>query len=319
MLTVELIVLLNRRRVQRSIHLGQLRIGLVTVFFLTCVGSAFHFGMQVVPEVTVQVADPAPYVTIMQRQLKSHGERVSDAVALARTNMDALSLRLSELKAHSIRLDALGDRLVKLEGLDPAEFDFSKSPPRGGLATDESEDPHRVTDFIHSLEELAWQLENHSQAYSVLESSLIGNRLAVEMRPMGNPLGKGWTSSRFGWRTDPMTGKRSFHYGVDLPGRIKQKIYAVAAGIVIFSGRRSGHGRIIDIDHGDGYVTRYAHNAKNKVVAGQRVARGDVVALLGSSGRSTGPHVHFEVMRFGKHLNPSKFIKAGSKLSKAQN
>jgi len=315
---VEIIVLLNRRRVQRSIHLGQLRIGLVAVFFLTSVGAAYWFGMGSAPRVSVVQVDPTPYVLSLQKKLQFHEKQVSVAVDRAKHNMDALALRLSELKARSIRLDALGERLVQLEGLDSAEFNFSEPPPQGGLAPLREDDQDQVANFIHSLEELAWQLNNRSQAFSVLESSLMSDRLSDEMRPMGNPLGKGWVSSRFGWREDPLTGVRSFHYGVDIPGHRGQEIHAVAAGIVIFSGRRSGHGRMIDIDHGDGYVSRYAHNAKNKVVTGQRVARGDLVALVGSSGRSTGPHVHFEVMRHGKHLDPYKFIKAGSELAKAK-
>ena len=312
---MELIVLVNRRRVQRSIHLGQLRISLLAVFFVTAVGGAFWFGMEAVPRVIVQQPDPSPFVNTMQRELKSQSERVSTVLDRTRNNMGALAQRLSDLTARSIRLEALGERLVQLQGLDPAEFNFSDPPSRGGLAPLVKDDVEQVPNFIHSLEELAWQLENRSQAYSVLESSLIDNRHGDEMRPAGNPLGKGWISSRFGWRSDPMTGARSFHYGVDIPGASGQKIYAVAAGIVIFSGRRKGHGRMIDIDHGKGFVSRYAHNKKNKVVTGQRVARGDTVALLGSSGRSTGPHVHFEVMRFGKHLNPAKYIKSGSTLA----
>lgn len=316
---MELIVLLNRRRIQRNIHLGRLRLGLLTLCGFGALGGAFWLGLNAAPDISVQLPDPDPFVRKMQHELQTQSRHVNTAVARARHNMDALALRLSELKARSIRLDALGERLVKLEGLDPAEFNFSEPPPQGGPAPVVEDDPNQVPDFIQSLEEMAWQLENRSQAYSVLESSLMDSRIADAMRPQGNPLGKGWISSPFGWRADPMTGIRSFHYGVDLPGRSGQKIRAVAAGIVVFSGRHSGHGWMVDIDHGDGYVTRYAHNRKNLVTTGQRVARGDVVALLGSSGRSTGPHVHFEVMRFGKHLNPAKFLKAGPSLAKTGN
>ena len=132
MLTVEIIVLLNRRRVQRSIHLGQLRIGLVAVFFLTSVGAAYWFGMGSAPRVSVVQVDPTPYVLSLQKKLQFHEKQVSVAVDRAKHNMDALALRLSELKARSIRLDALGERLVQLEGLDSAEFNFSEPPPQGG-------------------------------------------------------------------------------------------------------------------------------------------------------------------------------------------
>ncbi len=316
---MELIVLVNRRRVQRSIHLGRLRISLLGTFFITIVGAAYWFGMGAAPDVIVQQPDPKPYVMTMQRELKSQSERVSSVLNRTRNNMNALAQRLSDLKARSLRLEALGERLVQLQGLDPAEFNFSVVPPRGGMAPPVEDNPEQVPNFINSLEELAWLLENRSQAYSVLESSLIGSRSAGEMRPLGNPVDKGWISSPFGWREDPFNGTRSFHYGVDIPATRGKEIRSVAAGIVIFSGRRNGQGIVVEIDHGDGYVSRYAHNQKNKVVAGQRVARGDIIALVGSSGRSTGPHVHFEVMRFGKRLNPMKFIKAGSKLAKANN
>ncbi len=316
---MELIVLLNRRRIQCSFHLGRIRLGLLAVVFLAVMAGVFWSGMNWAPIIKVQALDPSPYVSKMQSELKTQDQRVSTALAQARHKVNALALRLSDLKARSIRLDALGERLVQMEGLDPAEFNFSESPARGGPAPIELVSRDQVPDFIHDLEELAWQLENRAQAYSVLESSLVSQRHAGEMRPTGNPLGKGWVSSRFGWRTDPISGTRSFHYGIDLPGQKGQKIHSVAAGIVVFSGLHSGHGRMIDIDHGNGYVTRYAHNSKNRVKLGQRVARGDVVALLGSSGRSTGPHVHFEVMRFGKHLNPAKFIRPNSNLAKVSN
>ena len=118
----------------------------------------------------------------------------------------------------------------------------------------------------------------------------------------------GWMSSLYGYRSDPMSGKKEFHQGVDVAGKPGTPITAVAAGIVIWSGQRYGYGDLVEISHGNGYTTRYAHNKKNLVSVGEKVEKGEIIALMGATGRSTGTHVHFEVLRHGKHLNPNKYL-----------
>ncbi|MGB1109993.1 MAG: M23 family metallopeptidase, partial [Gammaproteobacteria bacterium] len=161
-----------------------------------------------------------------------------------------------------------------------------------------------------SIDALMEQLENRERQLNVLEGLLLENELAVEMSPAGRPVAKGWISSRYGSRRDPVSGKKSFHRGLDFAGKRGADVSAMAAGVVTYSGRKNNYGNIVIIDHGNGYVTRYAHNKENLVSAGDAVKRGQIIAKLGSTGRSTGPHVHLEVLKDGKFINPIKLVRA---------
>jgi len=239
--------------------------------------------------------------------------RALEAVA-ARRNVDhhlnALALRLGELQAHVMRLDALGERLTVMAELDPGEFDFSESPARGGPESGDAPRAAASPDIERAMDALLVHLGDREQKLTLLEEFMLNRSLAWRIEPSGRPIKEGWISSRFGRRTDPFTGKRDRHQGVDFAGRSGSEIIAVASGVVTWSGRRSGFGRMVELDHGNGYVTRYAHNKKNLVKAGKTVEKGQSIALMGSSGRSTGTHVHFEVLRDGKAVNPMSYIRA---------
>jgi len=308
---MELIVLTRRRRIQRAVHLGPGTTALLAGVGIALLAAAFWAGHTFDARAIVQDPRPDLHAAAMAKELASQKERVDEAVGASRRDLDALALRLSELQARAIRLDALGERLVEMGGLDPAEFSFGTPPPRGGQAPAGESEPNQVPDFIASLEGLASVLDLRVQELAALESTLVSGRLAHATTLAGSPLPWGWISSVFGPRSDPITGQRSRHYGVDFAGKRGSPVRAVAAGIVVFSGTRSGLGRVVEIDHGNGYLTRYAHNLKNLVTVGQRVAKSEHVALLGSSGRSTGNHVHFEVLHNGKPLDPMPFIHAG--------
>jgi murein DD-endopeptidase MepM/ murein hydrolase activator NlpD len=139
---------------------------------------------------------------------------------------------------------------------------------------------------------------------------LLDRSLAAETRPTGRPVESGWISSGYGRRSDPITGKRTLHEGVDFAGKSGSDILAVASGVVVFAGEKSGYGRLVEIDHGNGLSTRYGHNSKLLVQEGEVVKQGQTIALLGSTGRSTGPHVHFEVLRGGRHVNPARYLRS---------
>jgi len=143
-----------------------------------------------------------------------------------------------------------------------------------------------------------------------VDSLLAKHRLEAEIMPSGWPIDGGWVSSHYGKRSDPLNGKRSVHHGVDIAAKRYTPIHTVAAGIVSYSGRRTGYGRVVEITHGNGYTTIYAHNQNNKVKVGERVKKGQTIALVGSSGRATGPHLHFEVKSNGTRINPSQFLRA---------
>jgi murein DD-endopeptidase MepM/ murein hydrolase activator NlpD len=225
------------------------------------------------------------------------------------TNINALAARLAELKAASTRLDALGERLVKLGQLDPAEFDFSQPPPVGG--------PERLIDAPHSsVVEMSQSIDHMSKVLrsqyvrlDALQLLLLDRNLENERTPSGWPVNAGWISSGFGERNDPFTGKKAQHDGLDFAGIKGSEVLGVASGVVIWSGPRAGYGKLLEIDHGNGYITRYAHNDELLVKAGDGITAGQTIARMGSTGRASSPHVHFEVLNKGKAVNPYQFVK----------
>lgn len=228
--------------------------------------------------------------------------------------INALTARLGALQAQVIRLNALGKRLVDMAGLENGEFDFASPPPQGGPEQPAAleEQPLPLPGLESSVDALNQQLENRHQQLSVLEMLFMNRNLLDEVLPGGRPVSDGWLSSYFGYRTDPFTGLRAHHDGVDIAGKLGEPIVSVAAGIVTFSGKRAGYGNLVEINHGNGFVTRYGHNSTNLVSVGETVNKGQAVALMGSTGRSTGPHVHFEVWRGGKVVNPLKYLSAAN-------
>ena len=167
-----------------------------------------------------------------------------------------------------------------------------------------------VSDFVHSLNELSAQLDDRTKQLQVLESMMMNHNLQKEVKPTGRPVTRGWLSSYFGRRTDPFTGRWAFHSGIDFAGKMDSDIIAVAAGVVTYSGPRNGYGNLVQINHGNGYSTRYGHCDHILVKVGTTVKKGEVIAKMGTTGRSTGPHVHFEVLKNGHAIDPKRFIQA---------
>lgn len=220
--------------------------------------------------------------------------------------IDALTVKLAELQSKLLRLDALGERLVDVSKLGSDEFDFSAQPAVGGpVVLGES---YQVTDINAVLDGLAERIDSRQQQLEVLDSLMSANKFGSETFVAGRPIDKGWMSSRYGQRTDPFTGRLAWHGGVDFAGKMGTEIKAVASGVVTWSDNRYGYGKLVEINHGNGYKTRYAHCADLKVNVGDVVRKGDVVALMGSTGRSTGPHVHFEIYKNGRSVDPAAYI-----------
>lgn len=222
--------------------------------------------------------------------------------------VDAVMLRLAELQGQMTRLDALGERLTAKVNLNDGEFDFSEVPALGGPHEVSGADAdHRVT-LLDAIEQLADQIDDREQQLDMLDALIANRTIHDDSLVAGLPVKKGWLSSRYGRRTDPFTGKPSWHKGVDFAGKRGSEIVSVAAGVVVSSGTRYGYGLLVEVNHGNGFLTRYAHNETNQVKVGDIVSRGQVIAKMGSSGRSTGPHVHFEVLKDGKHQDPAQYL-----------
>jgi murein DD-endopeptidase MepM/ murein hydrolase activator NlpD len=223
-------------------------------------------------------------------------------------SVDALALRLGQMNAHVVRLDALGSRLTQMAGLADGEFDFSSAPPLGGPEELVPATENSLGHLLDSLDQLDYQLSDRSRQLEVLEDLLLDRKLAEQVHPEGRPVTAGYISSSFGERSDPFTGRAAFHKGVDFAGREGNDIVAVSTGVVTWAGDRDGYGEMVEVNHGNGYVTRYAHNAENLVSVGATVKRGDVIARMGDTGRATGPNLHFEVLRDGQAVDPRTFI-----------
>jgi len=225
--------------------------------------------------------------------------------------VDALAARVGTLNAHLIRLDALGRRVTDLAGLDRGEFDFDKPPPVGGPDGGEFQSgAAQVPDLTDALDTLEAQLVDRQRQLAVLESLMSTRSLGERVMPGGWPIIGGWISSHFGYRSDPFTGRGTFHSGVDFAAPPGTRVLATGPGFVSFAGYKSGYGYVVEITHPTGYLTRYGHNSRNLVGEGQTVEKGDPIAIIGSTGRSTGTHVHFEVERGGNALNPMKYLSA---------
>ncbi|MGH9354347.1 MAG: M23 family metallopeptidase, partial [Terriglobia bacterium] len=259
-------------------------------------------------------AQPSSHVLALKAQFSTQAREVSRAKQAAQANIDALSAKVSALQAHIMRLDALGQQLTRMAGLKKGEFDFSAPPAEGGPEFSGPVQHVALPDFLANLDQLSAQINNREQQLTVLDSLLMNRNVQLQARPSGPPVVEGYESSPFGMRIDPFTGELSFHPGIDFAGPEGEPVKAVAAGVVTWAGPRSGYGNMVEIDHGNGYATLYGHSEKVLVHVGEVVKKGEEIALLGSTGRSTGPHVHFEVLYNGKPVNPAQFVNASGRL-----
>ena len=216
-------------------------------------------------------------------------------------------MRVGQMNANVIRLDALGKRLTRMAKLDDGEFDFGNPPALGGSDTADGQ-PAQIPDLTAMVDDLQSELSSREQQLGVLENMILTRELNKQVYPEGRPVQDGFISSYFGRRADPFTGYLAVHKGLDFAGPAGSKVSSVAAGLVTFAGERAGFGEMVEINHGNGLATRYCHNEKILVKQGDMVAKGQEVALMGSTGHSTGPHLHFEVLKDGAQVDPLRFI-----------
>ncbi|TNF32695.1 MAG: M23 family metallopeptidase, partial [Gammaproteobacteria bacterium] len=225
-----------------------------------------------------------------------------------RQEIAALAKRVAEMQSRLLRLDALGERVSVVAKLDQGEFDFSVPPAVGGPEAALPASGTTIPALSLEIDRLSAIVASREQQLDILSGLLADRQIRQEEFLAGRPINSGWMSSAFGRRTDPFHGTPSWHSGVDFAGRLGSDIVAVAGGVVTVSGERSGYGRMVEVNHGNGYTSRYAHNQKNLVAVGDIVKKGQVIALMGSSGRSTGPHVHFEVYKNGRVVDPASYV-----------
>ena len=246
-----------------------------------------------------------------RRELAAQRTAVAEAKRNAEAHLNALAQRLGQMQAQMMRLNALGSRLTRMAGLDAREFNFSVEAAMGGPEkTAASSNPPELMD---SLDRLTREIERQQERLSALENLLLDRKLNAAVTPSGWPVEGGWISSGFGARADPFNGHRSQHDGVDIASNMGSPVHAVGDGVVSHSGDKAGYGMLVEVTHESGLTTRYAHTSAVLVRVGDRVQKGQSIARVGTSGRSTGPHLHFEVVRNGTAVNPMRYLQQASK------
>ncbi|WP_202980286.1 M23 family metallopeptidase [Marinobacter fonticola] len=299
----------------RSVRLNLLSAFSVLLLLAALVAGAGWGGYRlgaVVPEPVNYGASPS-LVNSWAARLSEQETSLREVRQITGQQVDALTLRLGQMQGRVLRLDALGQRLVESARLDNGEFNFDQTPAVGGPEQPAIGESFTTPELTAMIDQLDARISDREQQLRLLDQLLSRARIEDERFVAGRPITWGWLSSRYGYRSDPFTGKRTWHDGVDLAGKDGSDIIAVAAGVVTFAGDRYGYGNLVEIDHGDGLVTRYGHCKSIKVSVGDVVQKAQVVALMGSTGRSTGPHVHFEVRRNGKSQNPEDYIQRASR------
>lgn len=264
--------------------------------------AGFRLGMD------AEIQNRLDQVNVLVKQTRQQYQDIMQTRTLARDHLDALTLRLGGMQAQLLRLDTLGQRLVSRAELDSEEFDFSYLPAAGGPHHADFASEISVPDFIATLDSVNDAIIDRGYKLRQLENQLLFRDLNNRLIPSGQVVEHGIVSSKFGTRIDPFTGKLDQHDGIDVSGKAGAPVLSMGDGIVIWSGERNGYGKLVEIDHGNGYITRYGHNRNLLAQTGDAIHKGEPVALLGSTGRSTGPHVHIEVLHDGKPVNPAKFL-----------
>jgi murein DD-endopeptidase MepM/ murein hydrolase activator NlpD len=281
--------------------------GLLSICILGAPVAFGYFGYQFAVS-----QEPQEYA--LESALDWSEELETSADALARlkhesqAQLEALTVRLATLQARLLRMEALGERITTVAQLDSGEFDFTADPAIGGPLSDETI-PYTPPAFVDAISELELQIADRAQQLDILEGLMAERQFEADVSLTGRPIKQGWISSPFGRRTDPFTGQLAWHAGIDFAtAAAGADIVSVAAGVVTATGDREGYGLAVDINHGNGYVTRYGHAEKVLVEVGDIITKGQAIALVGSSGRSTGPHVHFEVYKHGRVVDPASYI-----------
>ncbi|KAB8186312.1 peptidoglycan DD-metalloendopeptidase family protein [Lysobacter maris] len=301
-MTFENIIQSSRRAAAHLLWQGQrfgaTRPGLCASLLLaTGLGVGLGAGVAMTATLRVQVADQQAQIEDTRRE--------------AQREINALAARLGELQAEANRLNALGERLTRIGQLQDGEFDFEKPVGVGGAGPVEDISKPELDE---GLQQLDAQFEAAGQQLSVLEALLFSRQLDLNAVPSRSPVARSYITSGFGYRADPFRGGRALHKGIDFDANTGDPVFAVADGVISYSGVRSGYGKVVEIDHGNGYVTRYAHNSRLSRKVGELVRAGQEIAKAGSTGRSTGAHVHFEVWENGRVVNPRNFLSQQSPL-----
>ena len=266
--------------------------------------SYFH---SVVDAERAQVEQQLKSAKLTYRDQKDEMAQLKD---MASSQITALQLKIGELQGQVNRINAFSEQLANVANIPASEFNFAAPSALGGLAEQPTEAFELVdtATLMQQMDDLIFQLDGQEQKMALLESILLNHNIEQSTYLSGRPIRSGWLSSDYGMRKDPFTGLPADHKGIDFAGKLGADVIATGSGVVSWADERYGYGQMIEIDHGGGYKTRYGHNETLLVEVGDVVDKGQVIAKMGSSGRSTGPHVHYEILKGGRQINPLKTI-----------
>jgi murein DD-endopeptidase MepM/ murein hydrolase activator NlpD len=306
---MQIILVSRARKLPKTLDLADSRLrwkllSAAAIAVLGCMGVGVALAMLVASPRDRALAE----IHDLQQQIRQQDAQLGGVRQDAQRGLDALAVKLGQLQAQSTRLNALGERLAEVGKLDDGEFDFDQQPAVGGVEDAGSSAYALPPALDDSINRLASQFDRQQAQLSALQSLLLDARIESNLKPTGMPV-PGYISSYFGVRADPFDGRSARHTGIDISTPFGTPVHTVAEGMVTFAGVRSGYGNVVEIDHGNGYMTRYAHNSALVARPGQHVQVGDVIARAGSTGRSTGSHVHFEVWYDGRVVNPLAFVR----------
>ncbi len=258
---------------------------------------------------THTVSDAQARIDFTQSGLIQQREEVEILKQNTEQQLTGMMLKLGELQSRIHRLDALGEKLANEADLDASEFNMSSLPAIGGPSSENVElEIASSDDVLQQIDLMLSSLDDKTQQLEALESILLQHGVSDDSYISGRPIRSGWLSSHYGIRKDPFSGLPAMHKGLDFAGKQGTEVVATGAGIITWAGERYGYGNLVEIEHGDGFVTRYGHNKSLHVKIGDVVTKGQKIAAMGSTGRSTGAHVHYEVLRHGKQVDPLKYV-----------
>jgi murein DD-endopeptidase MepM/ murein hydrolase activator NlpD len=302
---VQIILISDRLARARSINLSgmHLLVAACAAFALLCSGTAALYWL------SLRYANDFRIPMLQQLMAAAQEAESARSRTFVQQNLNAMAVKVGEMQAQLTRLDALGERLSSLAGIRPQEFRFSEAPGLGGAAPTLMPPQNlSLADFSDKLVAVAGRIENRNDMLGVLEAQLFEQAVKKKLLPTMMPVEAPYQASSFGRRIDPFTGMLAMHEGIDFLADAGSMVVAAAAGVVQYAGFHPQYGFMIDIDHGNDLVSRYAHLSKLLVKEGDVVMRGRKLALTGNTGRSTGPHLHFEVRFRGAAQNPAKFL-----------
>jgi murein DD-endopeptidase MepM/ murein hydrolase activator NlpD len=300
------VILVGRKSDAKQYDLRHpLIVGAALCLVLAILGAAFSIGVSLGSRHVA--ASPIDQLGNWSADLLRQQAQIEDVRRALQEKVNALAMRVGQMNANVIRLDALGKRLTRMANLTDGEFDFGNPPSMGGESGPDGM-PAQIPNLTEMVDALQAQLTSREQQLGVLENLILTRELNKQVYPEGRPVQDGFISSYFGERSDPFTGYSAIHKGIDFAGPAGSKVSSVAAGLVTRAGEYPGFGNMVEINHGNGLSTRYCHNEKLLVKQGDMVRKGEEVALMGSTGRSTGPHLHFEVLKNGVQVDPLRFI-----------